>query len=98
MNDDPFTQTRLDVAEMKGMLTQALGSHSQRLTALEEAKDQMHARISDKGKTLANHAARLEDLEERAKGQLPRIAQIVTVIISVVGFLAAVGGDIVLRR
>ena len=98
MSDDPMLQTRLDVAEMKGMLTQALGSHDQRLTSLERSRDELHGRISDKGKLLAAHTEKINDLEERAKGQLPKMAQIVTVALAVLGFLGGVGGDLILRR
>lgn len=98
MNDDPFTQTRLDVAEMKGMLTQALGSHGQRLTALEEARDKLHASTIEHSTTQASHTAKIQHLEERAKGQMPRILQVLMAVLAVLGFLGGVGGEILLRR
>lgn len=62
--DDPLTATRLDVAEMKGMLTQALSDQNTRLTNLEKDNVSLHARLSDKAKEHATYAEKIRGLEK----------------------------------
>lgn len=73
VGDDALTLVRLDVAEMKGMLGQALSDHGQRITNLESDNIAIHARLSDKGKTLARHDERIEDLEHDNDARTGRI-------------------------
>lgn len=87
--DDALTATRLDVAEMKGMLKQALSDHGQRIANLEKDNMTLHARLSDKGKALATHSEKIGGLE-RAVNDLEtdndaRMGKILGIIGGVVG-------------
>lgn len=62
--DDPTIQVRIDLAEIKGMLTQTISNHESRLTNLESAKEIHDQRLNDKGKDIARHDERLKDLEK----------------------------------
>lgn len=57
-------QTRLDVAEMKGMLTQALTDHGNRLSHLEGDNVSIHSRLGEKGKMLATHSEQIKNAEK----------------------------------
>lgn len=63
-DDDALTKTRLDVAEMKGMLTQALSDQGSRIKALEGGNDLIHGRLSDRAKENATHAEKISGLEK----------------------------------
>lgn len=62
--DDPLTLVRLDVAEMKGMLGQALSDHGQRLSNIETDNIAIHGRLTDKGKRIERHDERLDGIDE----------------------------------
>lgn len=64
MENDPLLQTRLDVAEMKGMLTQALSNQESRIHNLESDNISIHSRLSDKGKLLATHTEQIKNAEK----------------------------------
>jgi hypothetical protein len=81
--DDALTRTRLDVAEMKGMLTQALTDHTSRLSAVEVDNVRLHGRLTDQGKVQAAHAERLEDLEDDNGQRWGRITGVVGMIVGV---------------
>jgi hypothetical protein len=61
---DVLIALRVDVAEMRGMLKQALSDHGQRLVDLENDNRLIHGRLSDKGKTLATHTQQINGLEK----------------------------------
>lgn len=61
--DSELTRTRLDVAEMKGMLGQALLSFDARLGDHERRLDAHEMRIDEKGKLLARQDERLLGVE-----------------------------------
>jgi hypothetical protein len=88
--DDPLTLVRLDVAEMKGMLGQALSDHGQRITNLESDNIAIHGRLSDKGKTLARHDERINDLEQDNDARLGRILGTLGAVVGVLGLGFAV--------
>ncbi len=90
--DSDLTQLRIDVAEMRGMLSQALSDHGQRITGIEADNRTLHGRLSDKGKTLATHAEHftavdkaIYDLEQANLGFAARVALII-------GSVAGLGG------
>lgn len=64
MTEDPTLQTRLDVAEMKGMLQAVVGAHSERLAAHDVRLDTHDMRINDQAKSVARHDERVKDLED----------------------------------
>ena len=64
METDPIMQTRLDVAEMKGMLQALVGAHSERLTAHDIRLDTHDRRLSEKANAVARHDERIKDLED----------------------------------
>jgi len=53
------------VAEMKGMLHQALSDQGQRITKLEADMTTVHGRLGDKGKLLATHTERIQSNHDR---------------------------------
>jgi chromosome segregation ATPase len=61
--DDPTFQVRLDVAEVKGMLSQVISNHDTRIVNLETKTDNHDTRINEKGNQLARHDERIHDLE-----------------------------------
>ena len=63
-NNDPIMQTRLDVAEMKGMLTQVVSNHEARLVAHDARLESHEIRLNDKAKNIARHDERIKDLED----------------------------------
>ena len=65
MADDPITQTRLDVAEMKGMLSVALSTQEQRTGKLEAEQAILHSRITEQAQVTARHGEQIADLESR---------------------------------
>lgn len=94
---EPLTQVRLDVAEMKGMLTQALGDHGQRITQLEADSRVIHGRLSDKGKLLGVHTEQIKglqeavhELEEKRVGTLGRVGITIGACTGVAGTLLAI--------
>lgn len=62
--DDPIMQTRIDVAEMKGMLTTLVSTHEARLVAHDLRLDTHDSRLNEKAKAIARHDERIEDTEE----------------------------------
>lgn len=61
--DDPTFQVRLDVAEVKGMLSQVISNHDTRIVNLETKTNVHDTRINEKGNQLARHDERIHDLE-----------------------------------
>lgn len=82
------------VAEMKGMLHQALSDQGQRITKLEADMTVVHGRLGDKGKLLATHTERIqsnhdriEDLEDRQQGAVSKNTTVVAVVLAAAGLL-----------
>lgn len=88
--EDPIIQTRLDVAEMKGMLTTVVSSHAARLDRLDGTVNIHEARLNDKGKTLARHDERLSDLEEDNSARWGRLTGTLGLVISALVAVLAV--------
>lgn len=88
--DDPLTATRLDVAEMKGMLVQALAGHAERLAAVETALHAHESRLNEKKAMLARHDERLSDLEEDNTGRFTKWAATGGIILAVPGTALAI--------
>lgn len=96
-DDDALTATRLDVAEMKGMLKQALSDHGQRLANLEKDNATLHARLSDKGKVQATHTEQIgglqkavNDLENDNDARLGKFLGIIGGVVGLAGLVLAV--------
>lgn len=93
---DPTFQVRLDVAEVKGMLSQVISNHDTRIVNLETKTNNHDTRINEKGNQLARHDERLHDLEgdmKEAKDdtksrEAKNISVISIIIAAVVGFVA----------
>lgn len=62
--DTDLVAVRIQVAEMHGMLTQALGDHGQRLTALEQEQAVLHGRITTKRAVISTHAEQISGLQQ----------------------------------
>jgi CII-binding regulator of phage lambda lysogenization HflD len=89
------------VAEMKGMLHQALSDQGQRITKLEADMTVVHGRLGDKGKLLATHTERIqsnhdriENLEDQQQGAVSRNTAITAVILAALGFIVSVASKI----
>lgn len=61
--DTDLVQVRVDVAEMRGMLSQALSDHGQRISNIEVDNRVLHGRLSDKGRILATHDEKIIGVE-----------------------------------
>lgn len=90
--DDLLTQTRIAVARIEGMLQQALSDQAARITTLERDAATLHARLSDKGKSLATHTEQIVGLQ-RAVNVLEndgraRHARIIGTVGAIVGALS----------
>jgi hypothetical protein len=75
--DDPLTRTRIDVAEMKGMLTQVLGDHGIRLANIETNHNNLTTQLHEKSVLQARQDERIKDLEDDSSGRLGRITGII---------------------
>ena len=64
MEDEPLTKLRIDVAEMRGMLSQALGDHGQRLTAQEAESRVLHTRVTALATAGTTAIARIDSAEK----------------------------------
>ena len=84
MVGDPTIQTRIDVAEIKGMLTAVVGAHSERLTAHDTRLDSHELRLNEKAKTIARHDERLNDLEEDSSARSGKFFGTAGLVVSVV--------------
>lgn len=86
---DPILQTRLDVAEMKGMLAQLVSAHAERINALEVRSTEHEARLNDKKESIGRIDERVKDLEDDNTGRHGRTTGVISLIISgAVGLLA----------
>lgn len=82
--DSELTRTRLDVAEMKGMLGQALLSFDTRLSDHDRRLDDHERRLDEKGKQIARDDERLKDLEEDSASRHARALGISGLVVSVI--------------
>lgn len=62
--DDVVTQTRIDLAEIKGMLTQVITTHEARIAAIELRVDAHDSRLNEKKATIARHDERIKGCED----------------------------------
>jgi hypothetical protein len=88
---------QVSVAEMKGMLHQALSDQGQRITKLESDMTTVHGRLSDKGKTLATHTEqigsnrdRIEDLEQAQQGAVSKNTAIIACVLAAGGLILSI--------
>lgn len=95
--DDILTQTRLDIAEMKGMLRQALSDQGQRIANLEQSTTSLHGRISDKAKILATHTEQIGGvqravnvLENDNRARQGRILGIIAAVVGCAGLALSI--------
>lgn len=82
--EDPIMQTRLDVAEMKGMLQALVGAHSERLRIHDTRLDKHDLRMNDKDKIVARHDERISDLEDDNSARSGKFYGTVGLVVSVV--------------
>lgn len=85
-----ITQTRVDVAEIKGMLSTVITSHDSRIVGLEKFKETTDQRLNDKGKLLARHDERLNDLEDDKSSRQAKIFGILGAATAVSALLFAI--------
>lgn len=84
----------IKVAEMHGMLTQALGDQSRRLTELESGQVVVHSRLNEKRTVLSTHSEQISNLQRAVnaleQARLGLLARVGIVLASCTG----VGGMI----
>jgi len=93
---DPTFQVRLDVAEVKGMLSQVISNHDTRIVNLETKTNNHDTTISHMGSNHARHDERIHDLEgdmkeakDDSKSREAKSLSIGSLIVAiVVGFVA----------
>lgn len=95
--DDAVMQVRLDVAEMKGMLTVALQNHGERILGLEADRDKINARLTEKGRRLATVETEMRDtradvveLQTLVRGQFGKALQTAVGLTAIGGLVLAV--------
>lgn len=100
-SEDSSVQVRLELAEIKGMLTVSLQSHGERITATEQDVDTLHSRhnsmsrrvttVEEQLKTSQADRVKLHDrvahIDERLQGQFGRSLQTLVGIVAVLGFV-----------
>ncbi|MGW9345892.1 hypothetical protein ACWGR3_30595 [Streptomyces albidoflavus] len=84
------TDLRIIVARIEGMLTATLARHDQRLDQHENTLDQHGARLNEKGKLLARHDERLQDLEDDNSARWGRVTGVIALLISAGSVLYAI--------
>lgn len=94
---DATLQVRLDVAEMKGMLTVALQNHGERIVSLETANEKVNTRLNEKARRLSAVETKMEDtrtdvteLQTQLRGQFGRSLQTVVGLVAVAGFILTI--------
>lgn len=92
---------QVSVAEMKGMLHQALSDQGQRITKIEADVGTIHGRLSDKGKMLATHTEqissnrdRIEDLEHAQQGAVSKNTAIIACVLAAAGLVIGIAQQI----
>lgn len=105
-HEDPSIQVRLELAEIKGMLTVSLQNHGERIATTEGDIDKLHSRmnhagarlttIEEQSKTSQHDRSKLHrkigHIEERLQGQFGRSLQTAVGIVAVLGFIISVSG------
>jgi hypothetical protein len=81
-SDDAVMHTRLDVAEMKGMLTQLVSAHAERIHAAEVRLSAHEVRLNEKKAQIARHDERIQDLEDDNSGRWGRVMGVLGLIAS----------------
>lgn len=84
------SEVALALARIEGKLDATLPELSEKHRRVETTLETLHDRTGDLGRKVAGHAERIEDLEERSRGQLGRVATLVAVAGGIVGLLAAI--------
>lgn len=105
-NEDPSIQVRLELAEIKGMLSVSLQSHGERITANEQDIDKIHSRVN----SMSRHVTTVEEqlktsqddrlkihrriakIDERLQGQFGRNLQTLVGVVAVLGFVLSLIG------
>lgn len=90
MDHDPIMQTRLDVAEMKGMLQALVGAHSERLTAHDIRLDNHDRRLNEKAGIVARHDERIQDLEDDNTARSGKLFGTIGLVISAIVALLSI--------
>jgi hypothetical protein len=86
---DNLLQTRLDVAEMKGMLSQVVSNHNERLAAHDKELDVHEMRLNEKARTIARHDERIKGLEEDSNARQGKVLGIIGSVVAVFGLVFA---------
>lgn len=95
--DTDLIAVRIQVAEMHGMLTQALGDHGQRIANLEEGQAVLHGRITTKRALISQQSEQIIGLQQAVNklenariGMLGRVGVVLASCTGVGGMLLAV--------
>lgn len=93
---DAALQVRLDVAEMKGMLTVALQNHGERIVTLESSTEKINTRLNEKARRLATVETEMRDtradvteLQTLQRGQFGRSLQTLVGLAAIAGLVLA---------
>lgn len=80
--EEVVTQTRVDLAEIKGMLSQVITSHDARISAIEVRVEAHDVRLNEKKATIARYDERLNDLEADNDARWGRNTGIISLVIA----------------
>lgn len=89
-SENSNSEVALALARIEGKLDATLPELSEKHRRVDATLETLHGRTSELGRKVAGHAERIEDLEERSKGQLGRAATIVAIAGGLVGLLSAI--------
>lgn len=104
-SEDPWMQTRLELAEIKGMLNVSLQNHGERISATEKDVETIHTRVNTLSSRVTTvessmgHSSddrvkihqKLSAVEERLQSQFSRSLQTGVGLAAVLAFLISVG-------
>lgn len=104
-SEDPWMQTRLELAEIKGMLNVSLQNHGERISATEKDVETIHTRVNTLSSRVTTAEAevrasvsdrakihtKIGGLEERLQSQFSRSLQTAVGLAAVMAFLISVG-------
>jgi hypothetical protein len=80
--DNPTLKLHTDVAEMKGMLTTALSTHSAMLTKHESSIEGLSTSVAQHGERLTAIGIRVDEVHIKVNGQLAKAMAVITPIIA----------------
>lgn len=94
---DPIVAIKVSMAEMKGMLTQALGDHSARINGAEQSISVERTRITEISNTTGRHEVMLTNqqtdikgIHEKLNNNMPRTMMVVMGLIAACSLILSV--------